>query len=54
MLSVVVYECKTWSLTLREEHKQRVFKSRVIKRYLGLRRGEVPGDCGNCTIRSYS
>jgi len=44
-MSVVLYGCKTSSLTLRDEHRQRVFKSKVIKRYFGLRKVEVPGDC---------
>jgi len=43
MLSVALYWCKTWSLTL-TEHRLRVFKSRVIKIYLGLRRVEITGD----------
>jgi hypothetical protein len=29
---VVLYGCKTWSLTLREEHKLRVFENRVLRR----------------------
>jgi hypothetical protein len=28
ILPVVLYECKTWSLTLREEHRLRVFENR--------------------------
>jgi hypothetical protein len=29
---VVLYGCETWSLTLREEHKLRVFENRVLRR----------------------
>ena len=29
ILSVVLYECETWSLTLREEHRLRVFENSV-------------------------
>jgi hypothetical protein len=29
---VVLYECETWSLTLREEHRLRVFENRVLRR----------------------
>jgi hypothetical protein len=29
---MILYECKTWSVTLREEHRQRVFKKRVLRR----------------------
>jgi hypothetical protein len=35
------YGCETWSLTLREEHRLRAFENRVLRRILGLKRGEV-------------
>jgi hypothetical protein len=41
ILPVVVYECETWSLTLREEHKLRVFQKRVLRRIFGPKRDEV-------------
>jgi hypothetical protein len=31
-LPVVLYGCETWSLTLREEHKVKVFEKRVLRR----------------------
>jgi hypothetical protein len=31
ILPVVLYECETWSLTVREEHKLRVFENRVMR-----------------------
>jgi hypothetical protein len=31
ILPVVLYGCETWSLTLREEHKLRVFENRVLR-----------------------
>jgi hypothetical protein len=37
---VVLYGCETWSLTLREERRLRVFENRVLRRiweYLGLK-----------------
>jgi hypothetical protein len=34
-LPVVMYGCETWSLTLREEHRLRVFESRVLRRIFG-------------------
>jgi hypothetical protein len=40
---VVLYGCETWSLTLREEHRQRVHENRVLTRILGLKRDEVIG-----------
>jgi hypothetical protein len=44
ILSVVFYGCETWSLTLREEHRQRVFENRVLRRIFGPKRDEVMGD----------
>jgi hypothetical protein len=38
ILPVVLYGCETWSLTLREEHRLRVFESRVLKRIFGSKR----------------
>jgi hypothetical protein len=32
ILPVVFYVCETWSLTLREEHRLRVFENRVLKK----------------------
>jgi hypothetical protein len=34
---------KTWSLTLREEHKLRVFENRVLRRISGPKRDGVTG-----------
>jgi hypothetical protein len=33
ILLVVLYGCETWSLTLREEHRLRVFENKVLRRY---------------------
>jgi hypothetical protein len=41
---VVLYGCETWSLTLREEHRLRVFENRVLMRIFRLRRDEVMGE----------
>jgi hypothetical protein len=41
---VVLYWCGTWSLTLREEHRLRVFENRVFGRIFGPKRDEVTGD----------
>jgi hypothetical protein len=43
ILYVVLYGCETWSLTLREEHKLRVFEKRVLRRIFGPKRDEVTG-----------
>ena len=44
ILPVVLYGCETWSLTLREERKLRVFENMVLRRIFGLRRDEVTGE----------
>jgi hypothetical protein len=41
ILPVVLYGCKTWSLTLREEHRLRVSENRVLRRIFGPKRDEV-------------
>jgi hypothetical protein len=40
---VVLYGCETSSLTLREEHRPRVFQNRVLRRIFGPKRDEVMG-----------
>ena len=41
---VVLYGCETWSLTLREERRLRVFENRVLRKIFGPRRDEVRGE----------
>jgi hypothetical protein len=40
---VVLYGCETWSLTLKEEHRLRVFEERDLKRIFGPMSDEVTG-----------
>ena len=44
ILPVVLYGCETWSLTLREERKLRLFENMVLRRIFGPRRDEVMGE----------
>jgi len=44
ILPVVLYGCETWSMTLRGEHRLRVFDNRVLRRVFGPKRDEVPGE----------
>ena len=44
ILLVVLYGCETWSLTLREKRKLRVFENKVLRRIFGPRRDKVTGD----------
>ena len=41
ILPVVLYGCETWSLTLREERRLKVFENRVLRGIFGLNRDEV-------------
>jgi hypothetical protein len=43
ILPLVLYWCETWSLTLREKHRLRVFENRVVSRIFGPTRHEVTG-----------
>jgi hypothetical protein len=43
ILRVVLCGCETWSLTLREEHRLKVFENRTLRRIFGPVRDEVIG-----------
>jgi len=43
-LPVVLFACETWSLTLREERKLRVFENMALRRIFVSRRDEVTGE----------
>ena len=45
IIFLVLCGCETWSLTLREEHRLRVFENRVLRRMFGPKRDEVTGEC---------
>jgi hypothetical protein len=44
ILSFVLYGCETWSLTLREERRLKVFENRVLRRVFGSTRDEATGE----------
>jgi len=44
ILPVFLYGCETWSLTLREERRLRVFENRMLRRVFGPERDEVTGE----------
>jgi hypothetical protein len=44
ILPVVLYGCETWTLTLREERRLRVFENRVLRRVFRPKRDEVTGE----------
>ena len=39
-----MYGCETWSLTLREEHRLRVFEKKVLRNIFGAKKGEITGE----------
>jgi hypothetical protein len=49
ILSVVLYVCETWSLTVREECRLRVFEKRVLRKIFGA---EAQGNGENYIMRS--
>ena len=40
ILPVMLNGCETWSLTLREEHRLRIFENRILRRVYGPKRDE--------------
>jgi hypothetical protein len=44
ILLVVLYGCETWSLTLREKRRLRLFENRVLRGIFGAKRDEVTGE----------
>jgi len=52
ILPVVFYGCETWSLTLREKRRLRLFENRVLRTVFGPKRDEVTGSGENYIMRS--
>ena len=44
ILHFIVYGCETWSPTMREERRLRVFENRVLRRIFGPKWDEVTGE----------
>jgi len=44
ILPVILYGCETWSLTLSEERRLRVFENGVLRRIFEPKREEVTGE----------
>jgi len=53
ILPVVLCGCKTWSLTLREKHRLRVFESKVLRRIFQSKMEVVVGSGEDCIMRSF-
>ena len=52
MLSVVLYGCETWSLTLMEECRLKVSENTMLRRIFDPKRDEGQGSGGNYITRS--
>ena len=52
ILPLVLNGCETWSLTLREGCRLKVFENRVLRRIFEPKRDEVTGSGENCVMRS--
>ena len=47
-----MYGCETWSVTLREERRLRVFENRVLRRVFGPKSDEATVNGENYIMRS--
>jgi hypothetical protein len=52
ILPVMLYGCKTWSLTLNEEHRLRASENRVLRRIFGPK-GRKMDHGGNCIMMNF-
>ena len=50
---LVLYGCETWSLTLREEHRLRVFENKVLRKIFRAKRDEIKENGESYIILSY-
>jgi hypothetical protein len=46
-MPAVLYGCETWSLTLKEEHRLRIFKNTALTKILQSKREEVSEELHN-------
>ena len=44
ILPLVLYDCETLSLTLREEHRLRGFENKELRKIFGVKRDEITGE----------
>jgi hypothetical protein len=50
VLPVVLYGFETWSLTLKEECRMRMFEKRMLRRIFGPKRDKVTQEWRNCIM----
>jgi vacuolar-type H+-ATPase subunit D/Vma8 len=54
ILPVVLYGCESWYLTLREEHRLRVFENRVLRNIFGPKREEDGSWREKCVMMNFT
>jgi hypothetical protein len=53
ILPVVLYACKTWPLTLKQENRLRLFEIRVLKRIFGPKKNKLARGWEGFKMRSF-
>jgi hypothetical protein len=53
ILPAVLYGRDTWSVTLREDHRLRLFENRVLRKIFGFKRDEATRECEDGIMRSF-
>ena len=53
ILAVVLYGCRTWSLTLRKKYRLRLFLKKVLRKTFGARETEFPGSGESYIMLNY-
>jgi hypothetical protein len=54
ILPVVLYGCETWSITLTEERRLRVFETRVLRRVFGTNEDKITGTGEDCIRMNFT
>jgi hypothetical protein len=47
---LLFYECESWSVSVKEEHRPRVFENRLLRKVFGPKREKVTAGWINCHI----
>ena len=42
--TIILYGCETWSLTMREERRLRVFEKKILRKIFGAKKNEITGE----------
>jgi hypothetical protein len=53
ILPLILFGCEAWFLTLRKEHRVRVFKDRVLRKIFGPKRDEVQASGEDYIMRTF-